>query len=80
MNQSKYAVYFNTWNPHITIHRIGYCHYVGKREDPQSHGPSGGWRDFQEEDATREFARAVSENKNIPLKDCWLCRRRGGLE
>ena len=74
----KYAVYFNTWNPHVTIHGID-CHYVRDREDPQSHGPSGEWNDFTDEGAARKFARKMSEGKGISLKDCWFCRKRGRL-
>ena len=80
MDRPKYVVYFNKWNKHVTIHRTGYCHNVGKRVDPESHGDTGGYEYFGEEGAAREYAKTVSKNERIHLvKDCWHCKRNGGL-
>ena len=72
-DECRYAVYFNTANPHVTIHMID-CKHVNKNKTGHAHN-QGGWGYFAEEFAAEQFARAISRLKDIPLRRCKFCMK-----
>lgn len=78
VNDVSYAVYFNKWNPHVRIHKVGCCNHVGKNADPESHGEMGGWKFFENEAEALEYAKAMAEMINTyDVGDCVHCRNNG---
>lgn len=72
--KSKYAVYFNTHEPHVTIHTLSI------HPNPEKHGgdhkhKQGGWGYFVTYFEAYEFANGISLTKDLPLKQCIRCSK-----
>lgn len=77
-DECRYAVYFNTVNKHVTVHRID-CGYVDMHNRGHAN-KQGGWGYFAEEFASEQFAEAISKLRNLPLKSCGPCTGKGSSE
>ena len=70
----KYAVYFNTHDPHVTTHKIT-CFHVDIHDTDHNY-KQGGWAYLAEKHAAEQFADAISKHVGIESKPCKSC---GGL-
>ena len=68
---SSFALYYNTWNPHVNVHRTE-CHvFEGRKSDENS---AGGWEHpFSTRQAAEERAGVISREKSLPGPA--FCRR-----
>ena len=61
----KYAVYFNTHNKHVTIHKIPTPHIL-KIHGGEHSNEQGGYGYFVTRFEVESFANAISQSKNLP--------------
>lgn len=79
VNPCRYAVYYNIRNPHVRIHGPG-CSRIEQHGGIHEDEKSGEWAFFATEDEAREYARNVSEGKDVgPVEDCFFCKKQGRL-
>ncbi len=67
----EFAVYYNLSQPHVTVHKIGYCSL--DKHGGNHKNNNGGWAYFVKEYEARLFAEAMSALKNLEPSDDIVC-------